>query len=251
MQILGIDIGGTGIKGAIVETDTGELLCQRQRLLTPVPATPIAIADTVCKLVEQLGFTGPVSCGFPSRIIGGIVKTAANIDKSWINIPVEKLFSERLGRPVFVANDADVAGLCELKLGAAKDVMGSVLFLTIGTGIGSALFIDGHMYPGTEFGHLKFKGDSAERYCSGAVKDKESLKWKQWGKRFNEYLEYVDFVLKPNLFVLGGGISKKFDKFKEQLNPELKVIPANCLNLAGIIGAALYGEMRLKGSDLR
>lgn len=250
MQILGIDIGGTGIKGAIVETDTGELLSERQRLLTPQPATPAAIAATLKELVDTLGFKGPVSCGFPSRIEKGIVRTAANIDKSWIDIPVEQLFSETLGRQVYVANDADVAGLCELKLGAAKGMMGPVLFLTVGTGIGSALFIDGHMYPGTELGHLKFKGDVAEHYCSGAVKEKEDLKWKQWGKRFNEYLRHVDFLLKPDVFVLGGGVSKKFEKYKDEIDPAIKIVPAQHLNLAGIIGAALYGKMRIDGADL-
>jgi polyphosphate glucokinase len=246
MDILGIDIGGTGIKGAVVDTVSGELKTERIRLLTPQPATPEAIADTVSKLVEQIGFDGPIACGFPSRVIHGVVKTAANIDKSWINVPVEDLFSTRLGRKVYVANDADVAGLAELHFGAAKDVAGTVLFLTLGTGIGSCIFVDGTFCPNTELGHLKFHGDSAERYCSGLVKEKEDLKWKDWGVRLNEYLHYVNFLLCPDLIVLGGGASKKFDKYAEVLDVDVEVKPAQMLNLAGIVGAGMYGALRAK-----
>jgi polyphosphate glucokinase len=249
MQILGVDIGGTGIKGAVVETATGELVTERTRVLTPKPATPEAIASALRGFVEQTGFKGPVSCGFPSRIIRGTVLTASNIDKSWISVPVEKLFSDALGRQVFVANDADVAGLCELRLGAAKGFTGTVIFLTIGTGIGSAIFVDGRMYPNSELGQLKFHGGPAEHWCSGLVKEKEDLKWKEWGERFNEYLEYVDYLLKPDLFVLGGGASKKFEKFKDRISPDIKAVPAEHLNLAGIIGAALNGEDRLKSKS--
>lgn len=243
MDILGIDIGGTGIKGAIVDTVTGQLKSERMRILTPQPSTPEAVANTVYELVNKIGFDGPVACGFPSRVIHGVVKTAANIDKSWINVPVEELFSQRLNRPVYVANDADVAGLAELHYGAAKDVKGTVLFLTIGTGIGSCLFIDGTLCPNTELGHLKFHGDSAERYCSGAVKEREDLKWKEWGERFNEYLHYVSFLLQPDLIVLGGGASKKFEKYKEVLDIDIPVKTATMLNLAGIVGAGIYGSI--------
>ena len=249
MQILGVDIGGTGIKGAVVETATGQLDTERSRILTPQPATPESVAASLRAFVEQTGFSGPVSCGFPSRIIHGTVLTASNIDKTWIKVPVEELFSSAIGREVFVANDADVAGLCELRLGAAKGVKGTVIFLTIGTGIGSALFVDGHMYPSSELGQLKFHGGPAEHWCSGLVKEKEDLKWKEWGKRFNEYLEYVDYLLKPDLFVLGGGASKKFEKFQECINPDIKAVPAAHLNLAGIIGAALNGEDRLNSKS--
>ncbi|MDY6323390.1 MAG: ROK family protein [Succinivibrio sp.] len=247
MQILGVDIGGTGIKGAVVETSTGELVTERERILTPHPATPEAVADTLCRLIDKIGFKGPVGCGFPARIINGTVLTASNIDKSWVNVPIEQLFKEKTGREVYAANDADVAGLCELECGAAKGVTGSIIFLTIGTGIGSALFMNGQMYPNTELGQLEYKGGPGEKYCSGAVKEKEDLKWKAWGKRFNGYLKYVDYLLKPDLFVLGGGASKKFEKFREELDSGIRVIPAQHLNSAGIIGAALYCERRLKG----
>ncbi|MDO5351614.1 MAG: ROK family protein [Succinatimonas sp.] len=248
MEILGIDIGGTGIKGAIVDTSTGEIKSERVRLLTPQPATPDAIADTVFQLVKQIGFDGPIACGFPSRVIHGVVKTAANIDKSWINVPVEELFSKRLERQVYVANDADVAALAELHFGAAKDVSGTVLVLTLGTGIGSCLFVNGTFCPNTELGHIVFHGDSAERYCSGAVKERENIKWKEWGERLNEYLEYVAFLLQPDLIVLGGGASKKFEKYAEVLNSDLNIKPAQMLNLAGIVGAGMYGELRIKQS---
>ncbi|MBO5566849.1 MAG: ROK family protein [Succinivibrio sp.] len=242
MEILGVDIGGTGIKGAVVDTKTGELITERLRIETPHPATPDAVAETLKELVKQIGFKGPIGCGFPARVIKGNVLTASNIDESWINTPVEKMFKKVLGTDVFVANDADCAGLAELKFGAAKNYKGNIIFITIGTGLGSAIFVNGVLYPNTELGHLQFKGDKAERYCSGLVKEKYKLKWAEWGERFNEYLKYIEFLMLPDLFVLGGGGSKKFDKFKDSLTIETKVIPAENMNLAGIIGAALYGE---------
>lgn len=248
MKVLGVDIGGTGIKGAVVDTSTGELKTERLRLLTPQPATPEAVASVLKDLVDQIGFKGPVACGFPARIINGIALTAANIDKSWINVPVEKLFSKALGRDVYVANDADVAGLAELEIGAAKGMGGVVLFLTLGTGIGSAIFVNGELYPNTELGHIIFKDDHAEHYCSAAVKERsENMTWKEWGTRLDSYLQYISFLLCPDVIVLGGGVSKKFDKYKDKLTVSAKVIPAMTLNNAGIIGAALYGARRLKG----
>ena len=244
MEILGIDIGGSGIKGAIVDTATGELKSERIRLVTPQPATPEAVAQTLKELVDQIGYKGPIGCGFPARVINGEVLTAANIDKSWINVKVEDLFSKVTGQKVFVANDADVAGLAELTFGAVKDYKGPVLFLTIGTGIGSALFINGQMYPNTEFGHLKFKGDVAEHYCADSVREKEDLGFKEWGERLNKFLEYIAFLTQPDFIVLGGGVSKKFDKYKDKLTLSTKVVPATTLNLAGIIGAALYAQSR-------
>ncbi len=247
MKILGVDIGGSGIKGAVVDTATGELLTERLRLKTPQPATPDAIAATLKELVEQIGWDGPVACGFPARVIRGVVYTAANIDKSWINTEIEKLFSRTLKTDVFVANDADVAGIAEMHFGKGRDYQDQqVLFLTIGTGIGSALFLNGRLYANTEFGHLKFHGDSAERYCSDSARERYDLKWKEFGARFNEYLTYVEFLLQPDVIILGGGASKKFDKYAECFTVKTKVIPAETLNLAGIIGAAMYGEIRLK-----
>ena len=235
MEILGIDIGGSGIKGAIVDTATGELKSERIRLVTPQPATPEAVAQTLKELVDQIGYKGPIE-----------VLTAANIDKSWINVKVEDLFSKVTGQKVFVANDADVAGLAELTFGAVKDYKGPVLFLTIGTGIGSALFINGQMYPNTEFGHIKFKGDIAEHYCSDAVREREELGYKEWGERLNKFLEYIAFLTQPDFIVLGGGVSKKFEKYESKLTLSTKVVPATTLNLAGIIGAAMYAKSHLE-----
>ena len=246
MEILGIDIGGSGIKGAIVDTATGELKSERIRLGTPQPATPEAVAQTLKELVDQIGYKGPIGCGFPARVINGEVLTAANIDKSWINVKVEDLFSKVTGQKVFVANDADVAGLAELTFGAVKDYKGPVLFLTIGTGIGSALFINGQMYPNTEFGHIKFKGDIAEHYCSDAVREREELGYKEWGERLNKFLEYIAFLTQPDFIVLGGGVSKKFEKYESKLTLSTKVVPATTLNLAGIIGAAMYAKSHLE-----
>ena len=205
MEILGVDIGGSGIKGAIVETDSGTLLTERIRIKTPQPATPEAIAQTLKELVATIKWDGPVSCGFPARVIRGTVLTAANIDKSWINTPVEKLFSETLGQPVFVANDADVAGIAEMHFGAGKEYLDKqVIVLTIGTGIGSAIFLNGKLYTNSELGHLIFHGDSAEKYCSDAAREKAGIKWKEFGDRFNEYLKHLEFVMHPDVFILVG-----------------------------------------------
>ena len=204
------------------------------------------MAQTLKELVDQIGYKGPIGCGFPARVINGEVLTAANIDKSWINVKVEDLFSKVTGQKVFVANDADVAGLAELTFGAVKDYKGPVLFLTIGTGIGSALFINGQMYPNTEFGHIKFKGDIAEHYCSDAVREREELGYKEWGERLNKFLEYIAFLTQPDFIVLGGGVSKKFEKYESKLTLSTKVVPATTLNLAGIIGAAMYAKSHLE-----
>ncbi|MGN0902276.1 MAG: ROK family protein, partial [Succinivibrio sp.] len=201
---------------------------------------------TLKQLVDQIGFKGPIGCGFPARVINGVVLTAANIDQSWIDVRVEELFSKAVGQDVHVANDADVAGLAELTFGAVKDYKGPVLFLTIGTGIGSALFINGQMYPNTEFGHIKFKGDIAEHYCADSVREKEDLGFKEWGERLNKYLEYISFLVQPDFIVLGGGVSKKFEKYEQKLTLKTKVVPAKTLNLAGIIGAAVYASRKTK-----
>lgn len=247
MELLGIDIGGSGIKGAIVDTTTGKLLTERLRLKTPQPSTPEAVADTIKELVDTIGYKGPIACGFPARVINGVVLTAANVDKSWIRVPIENLLSQKLGTDVFVANDADVAGLAEMCFGAGKDEKGKVLIVTIGTGIGTAMFFKGELLPNFEIGHILLHGDDAERYCSDSAREKLDLKWKDFGKRFNEYLNRIEFLIQPDLFILGGGASKKFEKFQDQIKLEqARVIPAETLNLAGIIGAAMYCERRLQ-----
>ncbi|MGH1361941.1 MAG: polyphosphate--glucose phosphotransferase [Calditrichia bacterium] len=239
MKVLGVDVGGSGIKGAIVDTNTGVLLEERFRLDTPQPAHPDVVAETVNKVVKHFDWKGPVGCGFPAVVRNGLVKTASNISKKWINVSAEKLFSKTTGCEVRVMNDADVAGLAEMKFGAGKGNMGSIVMITIGTGLGSALFRNGILFPNTEFGHFKLKGDIAEHYAANSVRKKEDLSWKKWGKRFNHYLEEVELLVAPDLIILGGGASKKIDRFEDEIEIETEVVTATLLNEAGIVGAAL------------
>lgn len=240
MEVLGVDIGGSGIKGAIVNLETGEFVSERHRILTPQPATPETIAKTLYKIVKHFDWQGKVGCGFPAVIQKGKIKTAANIDKSCINVNANKLFSKVTGCKVKVFNDADAAGFAELKFGKVKDFNGVALFLTIGTGIGSALFNKGKLIPNTELGHIFMSNMLiAEKYASDAIRKKEDLSWKEWGVRFNEYLQYLEKLFYPELIIIGGGTSKKFDKFSGQIKIKTPVEPAQLLNQAGIIGAAL------------
>ena len=252
MQILGIDVGGTGVKGAIIETATGKLTSERLRIETPSPATPESIGLTVKELVERHHWSGPIGIGFPAAIQRGIARTAANIDPSFIGLPVADYFAKQIGAPVYVANDADVAGLAEIRFGAGQGVAGVVLVVTIGTGLGTALFSDGHLLPNTELGHLLLNnGLEAERYASEAVRDAQKLKWKDWGDRLNHYLLTLENLFWPDLIVLGGGASKKLPKFAPQITTRTPVAPARFLNRAGMIGAALFAEERLDSSLIR
>lgn len=247
MQILGIDIGGTGIKAAVVDTATGELITERTRVATPRPATPDAVGRTLKEVVEQHQWSGPVGIGFPAAIQRGIARTAANVDKSFIGLPIAECFSQHTGCPVYMANDADVAGLAEMRFGAGKDNRGVVLIVTIGTGLGTALFSDGHLLPNTELGHVYLaNGLEAERYASEAVRVVKELKWKEWGDRFNLYLTTMESLLWPDLIVLGGGVSEKLHKFSPMITTKAPVVAASFLNQAGIVGAALFAEEELK-----
>ena len=232
MITLGIDIGGSGIKGALVDIQNGELVSERIRIPTPEPSTPAAIANTVKELVQKFDYQGPVGCGFPALILNGTVQTAANIHQSWIQVPAEQLFSSETRLPVFLINDADAAGLAEVEFGAAKGKKGTVMLITIGTGIGTALFTEGVLLPNTELGHLKMFGKSAEKYCSDAARTRKELSWKEWALRFNEYLAYVEFLFSPGLIVLGGGASKKFDQFSEFLVSHAAIVPAHQIGRA-------------------
>ena len=245
-KILGVDIGGSGIKGAIVNVDSGIMLTERHRIETPQPATPKAVAKVFAELTQHFKWKGLVGCGFPAIIKKGVAHSAANIDKKWLGVNVEELLSKVSGCKVTVKNDADVAGIAEMAIGAGQGVKGSVMFLTIGTGIGSALFLDGKLVPNTEMGHLKFKGNIAEKYAADSIRKKQDLSWTEWGKRFNEYLQHLDFLFSPDLYILGGGASKKFDKFSEHLEVNCPVIPASYRNKAGIIGAASLAAMKNK-----
>lgn len=239
MKILGIDIGGSGIKGAIVDVRKGEFVTERHRIDTPNPATPEAVAQVVAELARHFQYQGPIGCTFPAVVQHGIIFTAANVDQSWINTNGEAIFTETTGYPVHVLNDADAAGVAEMHFGAGRDRKGVVIMLTFGTGIGSAIFIDGHLLPNTEFGHMKIRGKDAEHRASARVRADKELSWKDWAKRVNEFLAQMEFLFSPDLFIIGGGVSKKFDKFAPYLTVRAELQPAQLLNDAGIIGAAM------------
>jgi polyphosphate glucokinase len=239
MQILGIDIGGTGIKGAPVDTETGMLLASRHRIPTPEQAKPKPVARVVGELAAHFGWQGPVGCGFPAVVRQGVVYTAANIHKSWIGTNVEALFTESAKCPTHVLNDADAAGLAEMAFGAGKDQKGLVLMVTIGTGLGTVLFTDGHLVPNLELGHIEIKGEDAEVRATDAARKRDKLSWKQWAKRFDLYLTTLEKLLWPDMIILGGGVIKKYEEFSPYLTVKAKVVPAQFLNDAGIVGAAL------------
>ena len=247
MKILGIDVGGTGIKSAIVETTTGELISERHRVDTPKPATPMAVGDVLKAVLKHHKWKGPVGMGFPSAIQHGIARTASNIDKSFIGLPIAECFSKHTGLPFHIANDADVAGMAEMHFGAGKGNDGVVLIITIGTGLGTALFSEGHLLPNTELGHVYLEnGHEAERYASEAVRVTKDLKWKEWGERLNLYLCTMENLLWPDLIVLGGGVSEKLHKFSPMITTKAPVVAASFLNQAGIVGAALFAEKEMK-----
>jgi len=245
MHILGVDIGGSGIKGAIVDTLTGELITERHRIETPQPATPEAVAEVLRQLVVHFDWSGPIGCGFPAAIQQGVARTAANIAKSFIGTNVDQLFSEVTQCPCHNVNDADAAGIAEMQFGEGAGQKGVVLLVTVGTGLGTALFSDGILLPNTELGHIYLdNGLEAEAYASDAARKLEDLGWKAWGKRFNAYLTQMEKLFWPDLIILGGGASKKFDKFQAHLTLEAPIKPAAFLNQAGIVGAAVYARTK-------
>ncbi len=236
---LGIDIGGSGIKGAPVDIERGVLLAERLRIPTPSPAKPEAVAEVIAELVEHFQWQGAIGCAFPAVIKNGVVMTAANVDKSWIGTDGRTLFERRTGCQVTLLNDADAAGIAEIKFGAGRNRSGLVIMLTLGTGIGSALFMDGLLVPNTELGHLIIRGKGAEKRASSRARTQKKLSWKRWAKRVDEYLRYLEDLLSPELYILGGGISKKHEKFVRHLTADTPVVPAEMRNDAGIVGAAL------------
>lgn len=242
MDILGIDIGGSGIKGATVNIETGEMLTPRQRIPTPQPPRPETIAEVVAQVTKLFSWNGPIGCGFPAVIRNGVAYTAANVSKKWIGTDAASLFSAATGCPVCVVNDADAAGLAEMTFGAGRGRMGVVLIVTVGTGLGTALFTDGHLVPNTELGHIELGGQEAEAYASDAARKREKLTWKKWGKRFNLYLNMLEKLLWPDLIILGGGTSKEFEAFRPEIHVQAEIVPAQMLNEAGIIGAALAAK---------
>lgn len=239
-HVLGIDIGGSGIKAAPVDTGTGQLTADRQKLATPHPSTPDAVAEVVQDLVKHFSWTGVTGITFPGVVAGGVIRTAANVDHSWIGVDAVKAFTANSHLSVTVINDADAAGVAEARFGAGKGVAGTVLMLTFGTGIGSALFVDSRLVPNTEFGHIQIRGKDAEKRASELAREEHNLSWDAWAGRVDEYLEHIEALLSPDLIIIGGGVSRKADKFLPLLTAlRAKVVPAVLQNDAGIVGAAM------------
>jgi polyphosphate glucokinase len=237
--VLGIDIGGTGIKAAPVDVVAGRLLAERVKLPTPSPAVPDQVAQVIRQLVDQFGWRGPVGITFPGVVAGGIIRTAANLDPAWISIDAVRFLGEAARQPVTVLNDADAAGLAEMQFGAGKGQQGTVLMLTFGTGIGSALFYNGVLVPNTEFGHIEIHGKDAEARASERAREVDELSWHKWADRVDTYLDKMEALLSPDLIIIGGGISRKSDKFLPRLTLRARVGPAALHNDAGIVGAAM------------
>jgi polyphosphate glucokinase len=235
---MGIDVGGTGVKGAVVDLDAGELVTERFRIPTPQPSTPAAVAETIREIVGLAGWAGPIGATIPGVVTSGVVRTAANIDDGWVGIEGADLAGV-IGSPVTLINDADAAGVAEMRFGVGEGRRGVVLLLTFGTGIGSALFVDGDLVPNTELGHLIMWGGSAEERASAVAREEEELSWKEWAVLVNEYLAYVEFLLWPDVIVVGGGISKKHHRWVPLLETRAEVLVAELRNNAGIVGAAL------------
>jgi polyphosphate glucokinase len=244
VQVLGIDIGGTGIKAAPVDTTKGTLVTERVKVETPHPAQPDAVAAVVAQHVKNFDWTGPVGLTFPGVVVNGVTTTAANLDPAWVGLDTRALFTKAAGVPVSLINDADAAGLAEMKFGAGSGHQGTVLMLTFGTGIGSALFRDGILVPNTEFGHIEIRGRDAEERASERAKELHDLSWGKWAGRVDEYLRHVEALTAPDLIIIGGGISRKADKFLPLLTSlRATVVPAAMQNDAGIVGAALAARL--------
>ena len=227
------------MKAAVVDLDTGTLASSRLRIDTPRPATPDAMAEVVAELVKGHGWDGPVGCAFPAVVHHGVVRSAANIDPSWVGVDADALFTETIGRRVTMINDADAAGVAEVRFGAGRGIDGVVLVLTFGTGIGSGLFVDGTLVPNTEFGHLELDGVDAETRAAASARKREDLSWSRWARRVQKYLRHVEALLSPELIVVGGGASKQHEKWLPLIDVRTEVVPAEMANNSGIIGAAL------------
>ena len=239
MEVLGIDIGGSGIKGALVNTITGEMLTKRFRIPTPASRKPKEMAEVVNQIIKHFDYNGPVGVGFPTSIKHGVCKAPGNLHKKWVGLNVKELFSEATGLPVTVVNDADAAGYATMNYGIGKGKKGMVVMITIGTGLGSGAFLDGELIPNFELGQFPYKKyHKIELWAANSAKEREGLTYKQWGKRFNKFLELVDLIVSPDLIILGGGASKDFEEYKSCIKIETPVIPAELRNAAGIVGAA-------------
>lgn len=245
MEFLGIDIGGSGIKGAPVDIETGTLVTDRYRLATPHPSRPDAVAVTVTKVVKQFDWRGPIGCTFPSVVKAGVVCTAANVHNSWIGTDGATLFEIQTGCPVTLINDADAAGLAEMEFGAGKGNAGIVIMVTLGTGIGVAIFNNRLLLPNVELGHIEINGEDAELLATDRIRKENKLSWKRWGRQVGIYLQKLEFLFSPDLFIVGGGVSKKHEKFFPEIKLKTPLVPAMLQNEAGIVGAALAAKTKL------
>jgi polyphosphate glucokinase len=244
MKILGIDIGGSAVKAAPVDTKTGKLLAERHRIATPEIVSPKKMAAIVAQQVKHFKWEGPIGVGFPGVIHGSTPTTSANLHKDFIGCDLGALFSKATGLPVSIVNDADAAGIAEMRFGAGRKEQGTVILLTLGTGVGSALFYRGQLYPNSELGHLPMEGKSAEKHVAASVREAKDLSWHKWGKRLSDYLGIIETILEPDLIILGGGVSADSDKFFKYLKTHAPVVPAEAKNEAGIVGAALWAARK-------
>lgn len=238
-RAFGVDIGGTGIKGGIVDLDAGVLASERVRQDTPRPATVSGVLEVVQQVVRTAEWEGPVGCTFPGIVRHGVIGSAANVDPEWIGVDLMALLGQRLGQPVAVLNDADAAGLAEVRFGAGKQVPGVVMVVTLGTGIGSALVVDGVLVPNTEMGHLELDGHVAETKASTVARERDGLSYEEWAVRLQRYFSHLERLFSPDLFIVGGGVSKKSEKFLPLLNLQAPIVPAQLRNESGIVGAAV------------
>lgn len=245
MEILGIDVGGSGIKGAIVDTREGELLTDRYRIPTPNPATPSSVIDTIEAIIKHFNWHGVVGCGFPAAVKHEIVKTASNIDDSWIGVNASARIEKETGCRTYLVNDVDAAGYAEVGFGAGKERYGTIFLAAFGTGIGTAVFHNQQLVPNTELGHIPMHGMPAENYAANSIRKKKELSWKEWGGRVNEYLQVIQALFWPDIIIIGGGVSKYFNEFSPFLDLDTEVVPAENRNHAGIIGAALAASAKL------
>jgi polyphosphate glucokinase len=240
----GVDIGGSGIKGAVVDLALGVLASERHKILTPQPSTPTAVAAAVAEVTGHFGWQGPLGCTFPAVVQEGVARTAANVDPAWIGTNIEKVVGTATGLAVTAVNDADAAGIAETYWGAAGTARGLVIVVTLGTGIGTALIYDGVLVPNSELGHVELDGQDYETRASAAAREREALSWAQWAKRLQRYFSYLEALLRPNLFVVGGGVSRRSEKFLPLLTLETPIVPAKFQNEAGIAGAAYLASER-------
>ncbi len=244
-EILGIDVGGTGIKAALVDVESGTLKSDRHRVDTPRPAKPDAMTEAVKRLVGEFDYDGPVGCCFPTVVVDGHARSVSNLDEAWRNVQIDETFERATGLPFVVINDADAAGIAEMQLGAGQGLGGLVIMITIGTGLGSGMFYNGQLIPNSELGHMAGKdGEPFERYASKRARIDEELSWPEWGDRFNAFLKRVDRVCSPDHLIIGGGTSKKFELFQDCITVQTPIHVARFLNNAGIIGAAVAGADR-------